>query len=108
MSGTAVYKKAHTTRMKALATEVIAGISGPMDLTSRSIEVKLVNGNAVITLALGSGVQLGVATGEFSYDVTAANLTSLNNPTQITTTINIWNADNTLASTGTGVINVAD
>lgn len=107
MSGTAVYKRSHTTRMMVTATEEVGGVSGPMDLTSRSIEVKLVVGEAIVTLSIGSGVTLGGSAGVFYYDVTPANLSTLGEPEQVSSTINIWNADNTLASTGTGVILVA-
>lgn len=106
---TVVYKKAHTTRIEGLAQEEVNGALQDMDLSDKTIEVKLVKGSATpITLAIGSGVTLGGSEGQFFYDVTDANLTSLgaNVNDLVVTTINIWTATNQLKATGTGSIRV--
>mgnify|MGYP001766288099 CR=1 FL=1 len=111
MAGTAVYKKDHTTRMTVLALTEVNGVDTPLDLSAASIEVKLQPAGqpsgAVVTLTLGSGVALGGDTGEFTYDVTVPNLATLGNPDQVNTTINVWDMNNVLLVTGTGVINVS-
>jgi hypothetical protein len=106
MANTVVYKKDHTTR---IAGEVYVD-DVLLDLTDKSIEVKLKNASsgAVVTLALGSGVTLGGSTGSYFHDVTAGApgtvLDTLGNPDEVVATVNVWTADNQLVVTGSGVI----
>lgn len=103
MSGTVVYKKNHpVTRINATAMLNNA----PLPLALKTIEAKLENGDNLVELSIGSGIGLLAGDGQFWHEVTAANLTALGNPAQVTLTLNIWNADNSLAMTGTGVVAV--
>jgi hypothetical protein len=102
MTATLVYKRDHTRRIYAAASND----AGVINISGCTIEVKLIAGATLVTLSLGSGVALSGATGTFSYDVTAANLVTLGSPDQVTTIINIWNADNTLLMSRTGVMAV--
>lgn len=102
MTATTAYKRDHTTRIPALATTA----AGPLLLATRDIDVKLENGDNLVTLELGGQVGLYAADGQFWFEVTPADLVTLGDPDQVLTTINIWNADNTLAMTGSGVVNV--
>ena len=102
MTVAVAYKIGHTTRIPVTATLN----NGPLLLALTDIQVILQAGSNVVTLGIGSGVGLDASDGTFHYDVTVANLISLGNPTQVLTTINIWYADNTLAITGSGLIDV--
>jgi len=102
MSGTVVYKKNHTTRINATAMLNDA----PLPLATRTVEAKLEAGENLVELSLGSGLGLLAGDGQFWHEVTVGNLTALGNPDQVTLTLNIWNADNSLAMTGTGVVGV--
>ena len=102
MSGTVVYKKNHTTRINATAILNDA----PLPLAGKTIEAKLAASDNLLELSLGVGIGLGAGVGQFWHQVTAANLASLGDPDQVTLTINIWNADNSLAITGVGVVDV--
>jgi len=103
MSGTVVYKKNHpVTRINATAMLNNA----PLPLALKTIEAKLVAGENLVELSLGSGIGLLAGDGQFWHEVTAANLATLGDPPQVMLTLNIWNADNSLAMTGTGVVGV--
>lgn len=101
------YKKSHTTRLKARVTS--GGLA--LVLTGLTIEVKLAvsdDAATVVALAAGTGVTvLDANDGLFCWDVTAAHLTTLGNPDQVLTVVNIWNADNTLALETSDYIEVA-
>jgi hypothetical protein len=102
MTATVAYKRDHTTRVPALATTD----DGPLLLALLDIDVKLENGDNLVTLELGGQVGLYAGDGQFWFEVTPADLVALGDPAQVLTTINIWNADNTLAMTGSGMVNV--
>jgi hypothetical protein len=102
MAGTIVYKKGHTTRIPGVA--YVAG--APLDLAAIDVQVRLSANDVNVDLTEGAGVTVAGATGAFSYDVSAANLTTLGNPDTVTTVLNFWNADNTLALTATAVVGV--
>jgi hypothetical protein len=104
MSVDLTYKN-HAPWQRILATANDA--DGPIDLTGCTIEVKLISATVSLTLALGSGVGVDNAVvGEYHYDVTPANLVALGLPSQITTTFNIWDANNMLVLSDTGVFAV--
>jgi hypothetical protein len=95
MSSTAVIKKGRAiTRIYGLV-EIGAGAA---DLTDKVLEVKLsVPGGSVVEVATGTvQPQTGATLGYYYIEVTAANLTALGNPTQITMVVNFYNADNSV------------
>lgn len=97
------YKLNHTVRI--FGTAKIAGVA--QDLTGRAIEVVLRNGKQrlLATVALRSGL------GNYQWDVTHNNLVQLaahSVGARVATTINIYNADNTLFMTGSAAFEVVD
>jgi len=103
---TITYKKFETTRITAQLA--LAGV--PVDLTNKVVKVKLAlsdQGETVVTLTDGAGVGVSSGSGgQFFWEVSAANIAALGNPTTIWTVINIFNNNNTLAYTGKGFVSV--
>jgi hypothetical protein len=100
-----VYKLSHTTRIRC--TAVLAGV--PQPLAGKTVIVVHQFGTQKVTLTQGAGVDaVGGPPGLFVYDVTQANLTTLGagEGDLVQTTINIWNADNTLLLHGSAMIEV--
>lgn len=102
----AVLKIGETTRTSGRA-ETSAGL---INLTGKTLKVKIKAGDNLLSLATGAGAglqpQVGDTLGKYWFDVTPANLATLGDPAQVNVTINIFNADNTLLTWGSGVMDV--
>ena len=102
----ACYKRGETTRINAQA--LVDGL--PLSLTGRTLKVKLApdeQSTNIITLTVGSGASIAdAAQGRFWWEVTQGNLTTLGNPNNVWTVVNLFNADNTLAFEAYGMMQV--
>jgi hypothetical protein len=102
----AVLKIGETTRTAGRAETS----AGRVDLTGKTLKVKIKAGNNLLILTSGAGAglspQLGDTLGKYWFDVTPANLTALGEPVQVSVTLNIFNADNTLLTWGSAVMDV--
>ena len=92
MSGP-VFKKGVTTRIRA---RFETG-SGPADFTGKTLTVKADDGtNTGLALTSDKEIQSGATLGYFWFECTAANLTTLGNPSQVMVVATAFNADGTL------------
>ena len=88
----AVFKKGVTTRIRARFE--VAGVAA--DLTGKTVTVKADDNANGLLLNSAIETQSGATLGYFWFECTAANLTTLGNPTQMTVVATAFNADNTL------------
>jgi hypothetical protein len=89
----AVFKKGVTTRIRARFE--VGGSAA--NLTGKTLTVKADDGTpAGLLLASDVEPQSGATLGYFWFECTAANLTTLGNPAQVTVVATAFNADRTL------------
>jgi len=104
MSDTINVKRGLTTRItEALGTDAGA----PVDLTDKIITMRLVTETATVTLSEGSGIGfVAEASGQWYWDVTPANLTTLGDPEKFDAYLTMQNADNSLFADDSFTVNV--
>lgn len=99
----AAYKFGRTTRLTLQARD---DAGAPINLTDRTLEVKLAPGELSTNVVTATSGVLSATAGTLFWEVTQANLTTLGNVNNVWTVVNIYNGDNTLAYEAFGVIEV--
>lgn len=97
---TAIVKKGETTRLLGQVFEN----DMPMDLTGLTLTVKLATPDKATFLTATSGT--GPALNDYYFDVTAANLATLGNPSQVYFDVTLKNASNVIFASGANMLNV--